>query len=319
MQNRNPYLPEEITSSYQSSKDLKTPNLSYHYAEEFGRIHMTETLYSTELEEHTHDFVEIVCIAEGSGIHIIDGETFRVRRGDICLIDYGMRHTFQPLSKPFRWINCIFRPQFLGESYPALNSALQLLSYLHDHKVQPLLDPALCRRNLRLANWDAAVFFEDMLNEYCSQSPDYTAVLEHMLSILLIRIAREFFTENVRSDTPFDRVLPDIIRRLNQSQPGSISEKELADQYYMSQSAFSTHFRKRMGCSYLEYIINLRIRHACALLLATDYMIGEIQTCCGYSDSKSFYRAFRRYTGMTPLEYRNAHQNLEGAYEKTIV
>jgi len=312
-------MPDCITSYYDS--DTPEPlNLTYSlFAEELGKIHITESVYIDTLEEHTHEFVEIACITQGCGIHIIDGESFRVRRGDIFLIDYGMKHTYEPISEPFRWINCIFRPQFLGGNYPPLSTAVQLLSYLHDHKLPESLDSVSCRRNLRSKDWDAAILFEEMLNEYSAKAPDYDTVLEHMLSIFLIRLSRQFFAENNRINAPFDKILPDIIRILNQSPPGSISEKELAERYYMSQSAFSNNFRKIMGCSFLDYITSLRIRHACALLITSDYTVGIIQNLCGYSDSKSFYRAFRRYTGMTPLEYKATHHISEDYDEHNIL
>lgn len=308
-----------ITYYYSGVEHTGDRQMFYTYTDELSRIHMIRSDFTETFQAHTHEFVEIVCVMDGYGIHHLDGERLRVRCGDIFLIDYGMTHSFEPISGTLTVINCIFRPEFLGGNYPVLNNAVQLLSYLHDHRLHPHTDisAGLCRRNLRSEEWDGAAFFEDMMREYENRSADYTAVLRSMLSILLTRLSRDIFTETgegkeAREDTPadnsFDRILPDIVRCLNQSPPGSISAKSLADQYFMSQSAFSTHFRRAMGCTYLDYVTSLRIRHACALLLTTDCPVSEIQSRCGYSDSKSFYHAFRGYTGMTPLKYKAANR-----------
>ena len=61
--------------------------------------------------------------------------------------------------------------------------------------------------------------------------------------------------------------------------------------------------------SFLAYVIKLRIDRACELLVTTDLPIGEIQSYIGYQDAKAFYRAFKRYVGLTPTEYRNIHSH----------
>ena len=232
-----------------------------------------------------------------------------------------MNHTYEPLSEPFCWINVIFRPEFLGGEYPVLRSAVQLLTYLHDHRLQPVPDKSICKNNLRSDTWDGAVFFEDMLHEYNARASDCTAVLEHLLSVLLIRLSRQISVQpKTENENPkFDLIIADIIRSLNQSLPVDISARELAEKYYMSPSAFSTHFQRAMGCSFRDYVTNLRIRHACALLLTTDSPVGEILSKCGYSDSKSFYKSFRKCTGMTPMEYKKAYHTEETVNEINFV
>ena len=89
----------------------------YEYNPEQGKIYMTSSVYRPFLIEHTHGFVELICITRGCGIHTIDGHSVRTRRGDIFLIDYGVRHNFHPLSEPFEWINCIFRPELLCDVF----------------------------------------------------------------------------------------------------------------------------------------------------------------------------------------------------------
>ncbi|MBR3999242.1 MAG: AraC family ligand binding domain-containing protein, partial [Clostridia bacterium] len=132
-------MPDSVSSHHADGNESRL-NLTYCFAEELGKIHVTESVFIDPLAAHTHEFVEIVCITEGCGIHWIDGESVRVCRGDIFLIDYGMNHTYEPLSEPFCWINVIFRPEFLGGEYPVLRSAVQLLTYLHDHRLQPVPD-----------------------------------------------------------------------------------------------------------------------------------------------------------------------------------
>ncbi|MCI8388396.1 MAG: AraC family transcriptional regulator [Clostridiales bacterium] len=282
----------------------------YYFCSERGKIYMTSSVYMPVLSEHTHEFVELVCITEGCGIHTINGHSMRVRRGDLFLIDYGVRHNFHPLSEPFAWINCIFKPEFLSRVFSTQKSAASLLYYIFYHNTQSDPDAVSLNVNLRSEDTDICAMFEDMLIEYNDKNHGYEDILEHYLMILLTKIARRIFST---ADDYVDRmsdsdVINDVISRLDNSEPGSISAKELADSYFLSQSAFSSNFKKMVGVSFLEYVTKLRVNRACELLLTTDLQISEIQSYAGYQDAKAFYRAFKKYVGMTPTQYRAQHQ-----------
>ncbi|NMA94667.1 MAG: helix-turn-helix transcriptional regulator, partial [Clostridiales bacterium] len=58
-----------------------------------------------------------------------------------------------------------------------------------------------------------------------------------------------------------------------------------------------------------EYINNVRIKEAQALLLSTDYKVIDISAKVGYTNTSHFGRVFREMTGYSPLRFRkyNAH------------
>lgn len=73
----------------------------------------------------------------------------------------------------------------------------------------------------------------------------------------------------------------------------------------LSKSYFSSLFHKIEKTTFKTYLVEVRIREAKRLLLATDKRIYEI--CCevGCSDAAYFNRTFKKLTGMTPLQFRN--------------
>ena len=56
--------------------------------------------------------------------------------------------------------------------------------------------------------------------------------------------------------------------------------------------------------SFNQVVAQFRYRLACRLLAATDESIDEIVYLTGFSEPSTFYRAFKRWSGMTPIEYR---------------
>ncbi len=59
-----------------------------------------------------------------------------------------------------------------------------------------------------------------------------------------------------------------------------------------------------LGCTLRRYVVEFRIRKACALLVETDAKISDIAYQTGFSDLAHFTNSFKRSTGMSPSVYR---------------
>lgn len=63
-------------------------------------------------------------------------------------------------------------------------------------------------------------------------------------------------------------------------------------------------FRKHYRCTVGEYLRRLRIENACREMTVSRKPLSEIATASGFYDQSHFSNAFKRYTGMTPAEFR---------------
>ncbi|MCP1507704.1 AraC-like DNA-binding protein [Pseudomonas marginalis] len=81
----------------------------------------------------------------------------------------------------------------------------------------------------------------------------------------------------------------------------------LAEMACVSVSAFHRMFRKHTRCSALDYIVRLRIGHACSLLMQGNLAISMIAEQVGYSSQALFNRQFKTLKGVTPSEFRHKH------------
>ncbi len=67
-------------------------------------------------------------------------------------------------------------------------------------------------------------------------------------------------------------------------------------------------FRNYFGCSMGEYVRRLRIEAACHQLSGSELSLSEIASAVGFYDQSHFSNTFKRYTGVTPTEYRAAYR-----------
>ena len=83
-----------------------------------------------------------------------------------------------------------------------------------------------------------------------------------------------------------------------------ISIEQYAEEHLMSVNWFIHSFKNVMKMSPMQYIISLRIATAKGYLENSTKNIAEISNEVGYDNALYFSRLFRKYTGMTPTEYR---------------
>ncbi|RIX59602.1 AraC family transcriptional regulator [Paenibacillus nanensis] len=67
---------------------------------------------------------------------------------------------------------------------------------------------------------------------------------------------------------------------------------------------FTKEFHKKYGMSPMNYLQQLRMNEAIALLKDTDYKLAEIAHSVGFIDLPTFSKAFRKYTGLAPSRFR---------------
>ena len=89
---------------------------------------------------------------------------------------------------------------------------------------------------------------------------------------------------------------------------------DLLAEAHMSKSYFLRLFRRYMGTTPYNYLVNFRITQAKELLVLTDHSVSEIAQEVGFGDASNFSTRFAKATGQSPLQYRkSALKPVEGA------
>lgn len=97
-----------------------------------------------------------------------------------------------------------------------------------------------------------------------------------------------------------------IILLIDSDLSSSLSLKTLSEMLNISPGYLSTLFRRETGTTVSDYIRDKRIRHAIHLLSTTHLQVQTVALHCGIMDVQYFSKIFKKQTGMTPKEYREA-------------
>ena len=85
-----------------------------------------------------------------------------------------------------------------------------------------------------------------------------------------------------------------------------IQREELAKIVYLNPDYLTKLFRKQMGVTLGEYILQKRLALAKQLLLNTNLSILDISERVGITDASYFIRTFKKQIGVTPQQYRES-------------
>ena len=83
-----------------------------------------------------------------------------------------------------------------------------------------------------------------------------------------------------------------------------LSVSSIAEQFKLSDKYLSQLFREQTGETISGYIESKRLSHACSLLETTDMTVNEIALASGYALTHTFRVAFKKKTGVTPVQWK---------------
>ncbi len=252
---------------------------------------------------HQHPELQITYIRESSGTAVIGGHIGEFHAGDIFVIGSNIPHVFRN-EDVYYYEETDVKAEviylFLDDKLPG-NELLDFRE-LHDF-FYAARQGIKFRGRLREK---IGVKMEALLNK---------GPMERM--IMVLDILREiiqsddivFLNNEIirqRIDENDGKRLNDVIQYTFKNYPNKITLEEVAEVANMVPSAFCRFFKQRTRKTYFDFLNEIRVRHACKLLLTKDRTIVDICYQSGFNNLSYFNRKFKDITGYSPLNYHKA-------------
>ncbi len=161
----------------------------------------------------------------------------------------------------------------------------------------------LYRVLLELFPQDQLTTFETRLGVIKSAGP----VSFQRLRELLLEFTREG-CERVEGSRRLEsrRIILEAMAYIRSHLQLDLSLEHCARQFNFSPGYFSNLFKKESGMSFQHFVIQEKMEKAKAMLLS-DHQVQEIARDLGYEHRRYFSEVFKKYTGQTPSEFRDAN------------
>ncbi len=83
--------------------------------------------------------------------------------------------------------------------------------------------------------------------------------------------------------------------------------ERVANEIGFNATYFSSTFKKATGENFVDYLTRVRMDKAKIMLVQSELDLNIISEQAGYATLKYFSKIFKKYTGITPSEYRKLY------------
>ena len=116
----------------------------------------------------------------------------------------------------------------------------------------------------------------------------------------------ETFADNILSHGNIKNrdIIKKAVNYIGQHYSDTLTLDDVAGHVHLNPAYFSTMFKKEMNLSFKEYLNHVRIEESKRLLTNSNFSIIDIAIAVGFEDQSYFSKVFKKYTGMTPKQFR---------------
>lgn len=228
---------------------------------------------------------------EGCGELVYEGQTYTLKKGDGFFIDCRKPHEYRTAGET-DWL-------YGAATLTGPDMAELYRMYAENRHVvfhQPL---------------DGSIHtaLEQVLNLYANP----VAYRDWHISLTINRLLMDLLVDSAQHYLGSDAV-PDEMQQLVQYLEHNFREPltmdDLSKYTAISKSHLSREFKRYIGFSPVNYLIQLRIAEARRMLVMTDLPASKIALDVGFRDQNNFISQFKKVTGMTPGAYRSKNSAL---------
>jgi len=254
------------------------------------------------MEPNIHKNYEMVYMKKGFAVFEISGQKVELGPNDIVIIKPLQYHKFTVKTETCEFIvlNFTFENRINGE-YSQIPME-DFLNFVSSKETGPYITLKVSPKN------EIVVLMNRILKERESSEPgseflNYLLIME--LFVLLSRALKMEWENSIKTKSPKLKELIGIaINYIHNNFERDLSLGDIAKFVFLSPSYFTRAFKEETGMSPINYLLKVRIERAKELLADTSLKISDIALNVGFSNQQRFNEMFKKYTGVTPLQYR---------------
>ena len=268
---------------------------------EVVRVQVDEVPYFYD-QLHQHPEIQITLIKAGEGTLIAGDYVGRFQAGDVFAIGSGQPHVFRCDQSYYKdnssigakSISLYFSEKYFGRELWGSNELAGVREFAH-----------ACRQGFQLTG---ATIKESAI---CVEQLNRCSGLEKLIGFFsLLKLLAE--TKNKKNlALQSSRLLVREEGRMNSIVEFTFRESyrkiyltEVAKLANISVEAFCRYFKLHTRKTYINFLNEVRVSHACKLLIQKDCSIQEVCYQTGFSNVSNFNRIFKKITAKTPVSFR---------------
>ena len=242
------------------------------------------------VKKHWHKSIEMLFILEGNVDLLINDQRYELEENDVILINSNYIHE---LISDY----CVLIALQIDLVEFEITSDIKKMNFDCNSKNNPNQSFEVLKK--LITNMVFANSIQDV------STPIYNLSLSYALIGELVRNFKAPEQHQQIETSKYLERLKNILNYIQNNYRNNITLTEIAERENLSIPYLSSFFNKYMGMNFTSYYDKLRIEYAVNDLITSDLSIEEIAIRHGFSDTRSFVRAFKKGYNVLPSVYRN--------------
>ena len=247
---------------------------------------------------HQHEEIQISYIIKGSGSLIVGDTINEYSQDDVLIIGENIPHVFRsdleasPTSVMF---SLFFTKKSFGKDFFKLTDLTNIQKFFDESE----LGLKVLSKQKKLQKYFLKLKKQNKIQRIAS----LLSIL-NILSLAEKQPLSSFVYHKKYTDDEGKR-MNDVFQFALEHFQDQVSLDLIAEKANMSKNAFCRYFKKRTNKTFFQFLIEIRIEHACKLLYRnSDLSVSIIAELCGFQNIANFNRKFKEIKGLTPTQYR---------------
>ena len=257
-------------------------------------------------QAHTNPGIELHLILEGSYHFDVEGKRCDLQPGDaLVTCPWQVHHGSDNHLDIGAFLVLLIKPEQFTQAEPLQLGAWSSLPHELQKEcgVQLAAAPRPIIRNARRIQQNLHALHQDLCHPELGQEHR----VHQLLDEIILMAARGVGRQHEQTKNP---IINTITERIENNLTHNWGVAELAHMADISQSSLTRLMKKQLGCTPVQLIMQLRIKHSKTLLESTNNSIVQIAQQCGFSSAQHYANAFKKLTGITAKQWRQGEWDL---------
>ena len=272
-------------------------------------LNIFETYESSQLVPlKFNDFVVTSMLRGKKIMHLFDDPSFEFLPGETVVVPSNIEMKIDfPEASTSNPTQCLA----LAIDQTKINDTLQFLNERYPKEGNNQFWHLDYQNYFFYNNIELSTTINKLIKECMSVSITKDALADLTLQELLVRIIQTQTTKSIDEGLFGDPKSPivQVVEFIRLNLKESISIKILSEKSGMSVASFYRFFKRELGMSPIEFVLNEKIKCAKKLLQNPTIQINEVSYLSGFEDSNYFIRLFKKHEGITPKQYQLLYLN----------
>ena len=259
--------------------------------------------HAPKVEYHNHDFYEVYFLISGDVVYMIEGKSYKLRPGDIILINNRELHRpFIGSGTTYERFVIWLRPEFvrrLSDGRADLCACFEQTARNRSNLLRP-------GSEIFSAVKKDILHLEDL---FTGESGFGDEVLKKSYLMELIVYLNRAFLESryelIRGDVEYNPKINDLVLYINENLSADLSLDELSARFYISKYHLLREFKKYTGFTIHHFIQKKRLILAKSVLLE-GRSAKEAYIQSGFGNYSNFSKSFKGEFGVSPRRFAEA-------------